>query len=151
MSAALAKFLTAVQEYEASLVRHERGTDSTEEVYVYREAVVLTARELAKAHEPQPDDPPARPAVCLDCGKPYAEFPLDVVLPRSQWLEIHPDEHGLLCAGCIVARAAKVPGATVAHLVIEFAPRPRQVVDRQEESAAGQRYAIPPPRKAGWP
>lgn len=61
-------------------------------------------------------------ARCLDCGKPYSEFPMDIILPRPQWLEIHPSEHGLLCAGCIVARAAKVPGATACHLIIEIAP-----------------------------
>ena len=63
------------------------------------------------------------PAECLDCGMAYEDFPMDVILPRAQWLEIHPDEHGLLCAGCIVARASKVPGATACHLIIEVAPK----------------------------
>lgn len=62
-------------------------------------------------------------AKCLDCGLPYADFPLDVVLPRSQWLEIHPDEHGLLCAACIVKRAANVPGCTVVHMILEITPK----------------------------
>lgn len=65
---------------------------------------------------------PLRTLRCLDCKKPYAEFPLDVVLPRGQWLEIHPGDGGVLCAGCIVVRAAKVQGATVCHLVIEVTP-----------------------------
>jgi hypothetical protein len=69
---------------------------------------------------------PPPPAACLDCGKPYADFPLDVLLPRSQWLEIHPGEHGLLCANCIVARAAAVPGVTACHLTIEILPRSRR-------------------------
>jgi hypothetical protein len=60
---------------------------------------------------------------CLDCGLPYSQFPLDVVLPRAQWLAIHPDEHGVLCAGCIVKRAATVAGATVVHAVIEITPQ----------------------------
>lgn len=59
---------------------------------------------------------------CLDCGLPHEQFPLDVNLPRGQWLAIHPDEHGLLCAACIVARAAKLPGAVVVHAIIEIRP-----------------------------
>jgi hypothetical protein len=59
---------------------------------------------------------------CLDCGRSYMEFPLDLNLPRGQWLLIHPDDGGLLCASCIVARAAKIPGATVVHAVIEITP-----------------------------
>jgi|SRR3990172_1038990 len=63
-------------------------------------------------------------AACLDCGLDYyRDFPLDVLLPRAQWLLIHPADHGVLCAACIVKRAAKIPGARLAHLVIEFAPR----------------------------
>jgi hypothetical protein len=69
-----------------------------------------------------PDDPPPSPAVCLDCGKPYSEFPIDVILPRPQWLTIHPDDGGLLCAACIVTRAAKVPGVTCAHMILEIVP-----------------------------
>ncbi len=63
------------------------------------------------------------PAACLDCGLPYDKFPVDVILPRPQWLEIHPSDHGLLCAACIVARAAKVPGVTCVHAILEVAPR----------------------------
>lgn len=60
---------------------------------------------------------------CLDCGLPYATFPLDVLLPRAQWLAIHPEgDDGVLCASCIVARASKIPGATVVHAVVEIAP-----------------------------
>ena len=62
-------------------------------------------------------------ATCLDCGLAYDDFPLDLLLPRSQWLEIHPTDGGVLCAACVVARAAKVPGATAVHAVIEIAPR----------------------------
>lgn len=62
------------------------------------------------------------PAVCLDCGLDYADFPMDMILPRPQWLTIHPAEGGLLCASCIVKRAAKVPGATCIHAIIEIAP-----------------------------
>lgn len=66
-------------------------------------------------------------ARCRDCGLPYEAFPLDVNLPRSQWMEIHPEgEGGLLCAQCIVERAAKVPGCTVVHAVLEIAPVARR-------------------------
>lgn len=64
---------------------------------------------------------PLSPA-CLDCGLPYSEFQLDLLLPRAQWLEIHPAEHGLLCAQCMVRRASRLPGASVIHAVIEISP-----------------------------
>jgi hypothetical protein len=73
---------------------------------------------------------------CLDCGKRYAEFPLDVVLPRSQWLAIHPADGGVLCAACIVKRAAKVPGATVVHAVIEIAPQSIQFLKTLDKAEA---------------
>jgi len=63
-------------------------------------------------------------ASCLDCGLPYEQFPLDVLLPRAQWLLIHPTDHGLLCAACIVKRAAALPGCTVVHATLEMAPQP---------------------------
>ncbi len=61
--------------------------------------------------------------MCLDCGLDYANFLIDVVLPRDQWLLIHPDEHGLLCAGCIVKRAAKIPGVICCHMAIMDTPQ----------------------------
>lgn len=66
--------------------------------------------------------PETLPAQCLDCGLDYSKFPMDVILPRPQWLEIHPEDGGLLCAACIVKRAAKVPGATCLHAIIEIVP-----------------------------
>lgn len=76
-------------------------------------------------------------AACLDCGLPYSEFPLDVVLPRAQWLEIHPDENGLICAQCIVKRAAKVRGVTCVHAILEIAPHgnPREAQPSPETPA----------------
>lgn len=65
---------------------------------------------------------PSPPPNCLDCGLAYEFFPLDVLLSRSQWLEIHPAENGLLCAACIVRRAAKVPGVTCVRAILEIAP-----------------------------
>lgn len=64
-------------------------------------------------------------AKCLDCGLDYAAFPMDLLLPRWQWLLIHPDEGGLLCAQCIMTRASKLPGAVAVHAVIGMAPETR--------------------------
>lgn len=52
--------------------------------------------------------PPINP-VCEDCGKPYSDFPLDVVLTDDQWSLIteRSDGGGLLCAACIVERGSK--------------------------------------------
>jgi len=56
----------------------------------------------------------------MDCGLPYSSFPLDVNLPRGQWLQINPKDGGVLCANCIVARVKKlIPGATVIHAIVE--------------------------------
>ncbi len=47
---------------------------------------------------------------CNGCGKPYAEFGCDLVLPDQQWAEIaRPEE--ILCANCICQRLASA-GAT---------------------------------------
>ena len=61
-------------------------------------------------------------ACCGDCGLPYAEFPLDVVLPDSQWATIigRTDGGGILCARCIVVRGAKIQGVTVARLQFDM-------------------------------
>ena len=56
---------------------------------------------------------------CLDCGLPYSEFGLDNHVPRSQWLEIHPEENGVLCANCVVKRASRIPGCTLVHMIFE--------------------------------
>lgn len=61
-------------------------------------------------------------AECLDCGKPYVDFPLDMTLPDDQWLLVHPAGFdGLLCAGCIVARAKMLPRVVAVRAQIEFA------------------------------
>ena len=46
---------------------------------------------------------------CQDCGLPDSEMPLDTVLTIKQWEMICP-ESGMLCASCIVKRAALLPG-----------------------------------------
>jgi hypothetical protein len=48
----------------------------------------------------------------MDCGVPYDEcMALDMTLPRAQWLMIHPEDGGKLCANCMIRRARKLPGA----------------------------------------
>jgi predicted nucleic acid-binding Zn-ribbon protein len=116
---------------------HERIAELTEQANAayapYRERV-MTAREevnklsgklrhareaiagiLAELH----DNDPLKPN-CLDCGKPYEDFPMDVVLSDEQWQMIHPDKNGLLCADCIVKRASRLPGAYIVRMIIEF-------------------------------
>ena len=61
---------------------------------------------------------------CMDCGKPYADFPLDATLPDEQWLMIHDSHGGVLCANCMVARAAKIPGAIAVRMFIDRAATP---------------------------
>lgn len=49
---------------------------------------------------------------CLDCGLPYAEMGLDLVLPDQQWAAICP-EGGVLCANCICKRASRYGGTAM--------------------------------------
>ena len=58
---------------------------------------------------------------CLDCSLPYEEFGLDMTLPDNQWLMIHPEENGLLCANCIVKRAEKLQGSIAVRAKIALA------------------------------
>ena len=81
-------------------------------------------------------DCPVCRAACIDCGLPYSNFPVDVLLPRSQWLEIHPDENGLLCAACIVRRASLVPGCASVHAFIEIVPQARPGAADQPSTSA---------------
>jgi hypothetical protein len=56
---------------------------------------------------------------CLDCHLPYTDFPLDLTLPDEQWLLIHPDGGGVLCANCIVRRASQLPNVVAVRAYIE--------------------------------
>lgn len=47
-------------------------------------------------------------ASCMDCGKLYEGFGLDMVLSNEEWLIINPNKYGLLCVQCIVNRASKI-------------------------------------------
>lgn len=51
-------------------------------------------------------------AKCADCGLPYLQFGMDLILPDQQWKQIAP-EGGLLCPTCICRRAAKFEGTAV--------------------------------------
>ena len=80
---------------------------------------------------------------CLDCGKSYSAFGMDTHLLRSQWLEIHPDENGLLCAQCIVNRIqAKVKGATVIHLIAEVSPCTNETANQQSATTSALQSAL---------
>jgi hypothetical protein len=56
---------------------------------------------------------------CVDCGKAYDDFPIDTTLPDDQWATIYPEVDGLLCAGCIVKRAANIPGMIAARMTLD--------------------------------
>lgn len=56
---------------------------------------------------------PTEVVACIDCGLPYADFGLDLVLPDQQWIIIHPGINGVLCSNCICSRASKHSGTVV--------------------------------------
>lgn len=58
---------------------------------------------------------------CMDCETAYSAFPLDTTLPDEQWRLIHDSEGGVLCASCIVRRAARLPGIVAVRARLEFA------------------------------
>ena len=67
---------------------------------------------------------------CEDCGMPYKDFPLDVVIPNAQWNALHPNDGGVLCANCMVSRASEIlNGVTVAHMIFEITPQSPQTWD----------------------
>lgn len=55
---------------------------------------------------------------CMDCGM---ESELDCVLTKTQWLMINPKDGGMLCANCIIKRAAKLPHVINLQCYISFA------------------------------
>lgn len=56
---------------------------------------------------------------CDDCGLPYEEFGIDLVLPDQQWKPL-AGEAKLLCASCICRRADKCGGRSVVAWVLNF-------------------------------
>ena len=59
-------------------------------------------------------------ANCMDCGKDYKDFGLDIYMNDSDWIKIHPDKDGLLCANCIVKRASKIVGVIVMKMELDY-------------------------------
>ena len=66
------------------------------------------------------DLPALRREGCLDCGATDNDMPLDATLPSKQWLLICP-EGGILCASCIVKRAARLRHVICVEMKILFA------------------------------
>ncbi|MGX8701535.1 hypothetical protein [Caproiciproducens sp.] len=53
-------------------------------------------------------------AKCYDCGMPYGGTNwVDLTLPNDQWDLVFPEHEGLLCANCIVKRAAKLGAISI--------------------------------------
>jgi hypothetical protein len=79
-------------------------------------AVVSNLNEMEEKMAEKPTDK----LYCADCGELYGEN-LDVTLPDDQWLMIHPDgESGILCGGCMVKRANKLPGIIAIRMRFDF-------------------------------
>lgn len=112
------------QEIE-TLTRKEADARQTVDAFVRRLDEEIKRCDMAEQRLLARETPAqTEVAACLDCGLPYTDFLLDVLLPRSQWLQIHPDENGLLCAACIVRRVSALPGVTALHAIADV----RQVV-----------------------
>ncbi len=97
----------------STLSRVEGGTTEA--------TTLANARKLAEFFGVTLSDLLAKPVGCIDCGMSYLDFPMDVVLPHDQWALIsgRDDGGGILCANCIVKRAAKLQRFTVARLTLE--------------------------------
>jgi hypothetical protein len=74
------------------------------------------------------------PLCCMDCDEPYADFPLDTTIPDEQWALIHGSPGGVLCASCIVKRAAKLKGVVAVRAYFEFADAPSTGTPATDES-----------------
>lgn len=60
-----------------------------------------------------------RAARCMDCGLSHGQYH-EMLFPRSQWLMINPKDAGMLCANCMLARAAKLPGQIGVVALVTF-------------------------------
>lgn len=74
------------------------------------------ADQIRAFFSPPPTD---SPVLCTQCRGPHGL--IDVVLPRKQWEQIWPEIGGILCATCIVARAATLPHVVSIAALITFA------------------------------
>lgn len=88
-------------------------------------------------------------SACEDCGLPYEQFPLDVVLPDADWLLIHPSgDGGLLCAGCIATRASRLATTIILSArIVNAADHDTysSLKNATWASLAAARSALPPP------
>lgn len=107
----------------------------------------VSVEEAAKAFSapPQPaqreEDTGA--AECMDCSMAYSDFGLDTTLPDDQWHMINGSPNGLLCASCIVKRAAKLPGVIAMRVRLEFAgERAGCAGDSYKDASAGSTPAL---------
>jgi len=51
-------------------------------------------------------------SMCMDYGADYEEtMAISLLIPKTQWLRINPEDGGLLCANCMLRRASALPGA----------------------------------------
>lgn len=57
-------------------------------------------------------------AYCIDCGRDYDDFGLDITLPNAQWVTLCPED-GLLCGTCIAKRSEKIEGVIGIRAVLE--------------------------------
>lgn len=89
--------------------------------------------DAALRASPRDEPDGAEKTACMDCGKPYASFPLDTTLTDDQWRMIHDSEGGILCANCMVERAARLSGAIGCRMHIELAHPPRPVSELSDE------------------
>jgi hypothetical protein len=87
---------------------------------------------------------------CLDCASLSSAEPIALIVPRTQWLRIHPDDGGYLCAHCMLVRAAKLPGAVNITGVITLGTdydaggeHPYDWVTRRVDPTATPLYAKP--------
>ena len=65
------------------------------------------------------------------------------LIPRAQWLLIHPEDGGVLCANCMLRRVSKLDGAINITGRITFAreyedgkPTPYEQISREATEAA---------------
>lgn len=100
-----------------------------------------------------PDEQPVqREGACMNCGRERDTWPLDVVVPDDQWRQLtgRDDGRGILCLDCMLARAARLPGVTMAKLTFAAkyeSRRERREREREELKARKAASITNQPRK----
>ena len=103
------------------MVDHLKMLTSPFNACVHRLNCLATARTLANQSATAS---PSAGLGCMDCGKPYSDFPLDTTIPDEQWRMIHDSNGGVLCASCMVLRLSRLPGAIAVRARLEIAGKP---------------------------